>query len=178
MNLKHESMNPRQLNSFTKHFTTRRETLAVAESVTAGKLQNLFSTAENATTFFEGGITAYNLLQKTELLGVAFDEAVKTNCVSRRVAEEMALGVCKLFKSNWGIAITGYATPVPELGVTELFAYFAVAYNGNITLSEKIHTSRGSAERVQGDYAEIIIKHMQFYLEAGERRVRAVKEAG
>ena len=168
-------MNPRQLNSFTKHFTARRETLAVAESVTAGKLQNLFSAAENATAFFEGGITAYNLLQKSNLLGVTMEEALTNNGVSARVAEEMAVGVCKLFKSNWGIAITGYATPVPELGIIELFAYFAVAYNGSIMLSEKIHTSRGSAERVQGDYAEIIIKHMQFYMESGGQRV---KESG
>jgi nicotinamide-nucleotide amidase len=162
-------MNPRQLNSFTKHFILRRETLAVAESVTAGKLQNILSTAENATTFFEGGITAYNLLQKQHLLRVSFDEAVKCNCVSRQVAEEMALGVADLFKSDWSIAITGYASPVPELGINELFAFFAVAYNGRIVLSEKITTSRGGAERVQGDYAEIIIKHMQFYMESGER---------
>lgn len=165
-------MNPRQLNSFTRHFINRRETIAVAESVTAGKLQNLIAAAENSTNFFEGGITVYNLVQKNTLLGVNFDEAVKCNCVSPKVAEEMATGVCRLFKSNWGIGVTGYASPVPELGITELFAYFSVAYNGKALLTEKIHTSRGSAERVQSDYTEIIVKHLQFYLESGDRHVK------
>jgi len=171
-------MNARQLNSFTKHFTTRRETIAVAESVTAGKLQHLLSAAEQATAFFEGGITVYNLLQKQRLLGVNFEEGIKCNSVSRPVAEQMALGVADLFKSDWGIAITGYASPVPELGIHELHAFFAVSYKGKILISERITTSRGSTERVQGDYAAIIIKHMQFYMESGERRVGYAGEGG
>lgn len=39
----------------------RKQTVAVAESVTAGLLQVRLSLAENAREFFQGGITAYNV---------------------------------------------------------------------------------------------------------------------
>jgi len=44
------------------------ETLAVAESVTSGHLQAAFSSADQATNFFQGGITAYNVGQKARQL--------------------------------------------------------------------------------------------------------------
>ncbi len=53
------------------------------------------------------------------------------NCVSEKVAHEMALEVCKLFISDWGLAVTGYASKVPESN-NELFAYYAIVYAGMI----------------------------------------------
>ncbi len=48
----------------------KKETIAVAESVTAGLLQVALAQAENASEFFQGGITVYNLGQKFRHLGV------------------------------------------------------------------------------------------------------------
>src|SRR5205809_1610359 len=93
---------------FRKHYT-----LAVAESVTAGLLQAAFAAAENATAFFQGGITAYNTKQKYMHLHVDILHAVSCNCVSDAIASQMASGVSKSFLSNWGIGVTGYASPLP-----------------------------------------------------------------
>lgn len=108
-----------------------RHTVAVAESVTAGVLQSALANGTDAMRFFQGGITAYNLGQKSRHLHIEPVHAQETNCVSARVAQEMAVGACAMFRSDWGIGITGYATPVPESD-HKIFAWFS------ITRGEKI----------------------------------------
>jgi nicotinamide-nucleotide amidase len=102
-------------------------TLAVAESLTSGHLQARIGAVSGASAYFLGGLTAYSLEQKVNLLGVDRAEAERTNCVSARVAEQMARGVCVLFGSRLGAATTGYAEPAPASGVTVPHAYWAIA---------------------------------------------------
>jgi nicotinamide-nucleotide amidase len=101
--------------------------LAVAESLTCGRLQARIGTISGASEFFLGGVTAYALEQKVGLLGVDRAEAVASNCVSARVAEQMARGACVLFGADIGVATTGYAEISPEQGVDTPFAWWAVA---------------------------------------------------
>jgi PncC family amidohydrolase len=117
------------LKAIKEYFSARRETIAVAESVTSGLVQAAFSSAPGAEEFYQGGITTYNLQQKTRHLHVDPINAVACNCVSERVAVEMAKNVCTLFSSDWGMGITGYATPVPESN-NRLYAYYCFAKNG------------------------------------------------
>src|SRR3954463_15564978 len=91
----------------------KQQTIAIAESVTSGLLQYAFSNVPDATQFFQGGLTAYNVAQKFKHLQVEPIHAMAVNCVSQLVAEQMALQVCRIFGAHWGIGITGYATPVP-----------------------------------------------------------------
>ncbi len=102
-------------------------TLAVAESLTSGRLQARVGAISGASTFFLGGLTAYSLDQKVNLLGVDRAAAAAVHCVSARVAEEMACGVCARFSADFGVATTGYAEPAPEFGVKTPFAWWAVA---------------------------------------------------
>lgn len=103
-------------------------TLAVAESMTCGQVQAAIGAISGASDFFLGGITAYTLDQKVKHLGVNRTTARKVNCVSAEVAGEMARGACVLFGSDLGVATTGYAEPAPEEGVTEPFAWWAIAH--------------------------------------------------
>jgi nicotinamide-nucleotide amidase len=73
-------------------------------------------------------VTAYSLEQKVNLLGVDRAEAERTNCVSARVAEQMARGACVLFGARVGVATTGYAEPAPARGITVPHAYWAIAW--------------------------------------------------
>lgn len=109
-----------------QRMTQRRLRLAAAESLTGGYLQSLISTAAGASEFFEGGIVAYSLRQKVDLLGVDREHAVAVNCVSARVAQEMAQGVCRRMGVDVGVATTGYASPDPEHNVTIPFAHIAI----------------------------------------------------
>lgn len=105
-----------------------RPKLAVAESLTGGRLQARITEISGASEFFLGGVTAYALEQKAVLLGVDREHAAAVNCVSARVAEEMARGVCRLFGADLGVATTGYAEPSPGQGVTAPLAWIAIAH--------------------------------------------------
>ena len=125
------------INSIKEILVKRRQTIAVAESVTAGHLQAALASAENASQFFQGGITAYNLGQKSRHLKIEPIHAESCNCVSDKVAIEMAYEVARLFSCDWGIAITGYAAPVPKYSIDELFAYYAISFQQKNIRSEK-----------------------------------------
>ena len=135
----------------------RHETLAVAESVTQGLLQNTFSLSFNASGFFQGGITVYNVGQKTKQLGVEPIHALEVNGVSEKVANELAIGVCSLFRSNWGIGITGYAATLPEKSVYDLFAFYSFCYQGEIKYSKRIVAEKKDPEEVQRFYVAQLI---------------------
>ncbi|MET0391867.1 MAG: nicotinamide-nucleotide amidohydrolase family protein [Chitinophagaceae bacterium] len=145
----------------------KQQTLAVAESVTSGHLQAAFSLAENARKFFQGGITVYNLGQKTRHLQVEPVHALACNCVSEKVAAEMASHVGQLFLSDWGIAITGYASPVPEKGIDRLFACYAIYCNGRELAREIIYSEAGEPEQVQLYYTQQVVKHLLRLLQSG-----------
>jgi nicotinamide-nucleotide amidase len=104
-----------------------RRTLAVAESLTCGRLQARIGSIPGASDFFLGGITAYALEEKVRHLGVDRGEAEAVNSVSARVAEQMARGACVLFGSDLGVGTTGYAEPSAERRIPEPFAWWALA---------------------------------------------------
>ncbi len=90
-------------------------------------MQSFIARDSGSSAYFLGGVTAYSLEQKVALLQVEREHAKSVNCVSAKVAEEMALGVCQLFQARVGVATTGYAEPWPAGGITRPFAFWAVA---------------------------------------------------
>lgn len=137
------------INTIKDALIKKQQTLAVAESVTAGYLQTAFSLADNAMDFFQGGITAYNLGQKSRHLQIDPVYALSCDCVSERTAMEMAKNVIPLFAADWGIAITGYATPVPEKNIHELFACYAICFKGDCLMNGLIHAAKEDPEKVR-----------------------------
>jgi len=137
----------------------RQQTIAVAESVTSGSIQVALSTAIDAAKFYQGGITTYNLGQKSRHLQVEPIHAMACNCVSEQVAREMALAVCRLFNSDWGLAITGYASKVPESN-NELFAYYTIAYAGKVKESGRLDPFDGEPTEIQSYYTTELINKL------------------
>ncbi len=137
-----------RLEAISDILRSTRETIAVAESVTSGLLQYALSTVRDAAQFFQGGITTYNIGQKTKHLDIEPIQAACCDCVSYDVAKQMSLGVAHLFKSTWGIGITGYATPVVQSD-NKVFCYYAITKENAIMHSEKITTDIYSGEKAQ-----------------------------
>jgi nicotinamide-nucleotide amidase len=104
-----------------------RLTLAVAESLTCGRLQARIGAVSGASEFFLGGVTAYSLDQKVRHLGVDRAVAESVNSVSAAVAEQMARGACELFGADIAAATTGYAEASPDWKVSTPFAWWALA---------------------------------------------------
>lgn len=107
-----------------------RLTLAVAESLTCGRLQARIGAISGASDFFLGGVTAYSLDQKVRHLGVNRAGAAAVNSVSGAVAEQMARGACILFRADVGVATTGYAEASAQWRVAAPFAWWALARRG------------------------------------------------
>src|SRR5215510_4086337 len=81
-------------------------TLAVAESLTSGRIQAAVAAASGASNYFLGGVTVYSIEQKVRHLHVDRQHAEAVHGVSARVAEEMARGVALLFGSDYSVSTT------------------------------------------------------------------------
>jgi PncC family amidohydrolase len=150
----------RTIDELKDALVQRKQTLAVAESVTSGVLQAVISAATEASSFYQGGITTYNIGQKVLHLGVEPIHAEQCNCVSQQTASQMALGVAQLFRSDWGIGITGYASPVPE-SENKLFAYCAITFQGKVVLEEKLTPTASEFFPVQLEYAIKVVERLK-----------------
>lgn len=104
--------------------------IAVAESLTVGRVQTELGRWSGASAYFAGGLTTYDIESKVRLLGVEPTHAGEVNAVSSRVAEEMAGGVARLFGARIGLSTTGYAEPDPARGVLEPYAWVAMSRDG------------------------------------------------
>jgi nicotinamide-nucleotide amidase len=58
------------IQSLKNLLAASKQTIAFAESVTAGHLQAAFSQAQNARDVLQGGMAVYNIGQKCRQLGV------------------------------------------------------------------------------------------------------------
>jgi nicotinamide-nucleotide amidase len=145
-----------------------RLTLAVAESLTAGQVQARIAAVSGASNYFLGGVTAYSLEQKVKLLGVNRAHAKKVDCVSQRVAVEMALGATELFGADIAVATTGYAEPARAAGVKSPMAWWAICQrrpHGRLALSSGIvevpGANRTEAQaRIAGDVIGLLVAHL------------------
>ena len=102
-------------------------TLAVAESMTCGHVQAAIGAVSGASEYFVGGVTTYTLDEKVRHLGVDRALAEQNNSVSAAVAAAMAVGACRLFRSDLAVATTGYAEADPSRGFEHPAAFWAVA---------------------------------------------------
>ncbi len=99
------------LNSIKEILANRKETLAVAESVTCGILQTAFGSAIDASLFFQGGITGVHLGLEERHLHINSIHAEGCDCVSDTVAIAnggwslflvfQSLGHCRYRLFNW-----------------------------------------------------------------------------
>ena len=117
------------------------ESLATAESITAGGLSSAITSVEGSSQIFLGAIVAYQNHIKTDILGI--DESViATHTVySQEVAIAMAEAVREKFGATWAIATTGVAGPGPTDGVPSGTVW--VAIDGPVTQSLELSLSGG-----------------------------------
>ncbi|MCJ8154652.1 CinA family protein [Chryseobacterium sp. SSA4.19] len=148
-----------------EQLTEINETVSIAENVTSGFLQFSFSQIKNASEFFKGGMTVYTADDNISLSDNLENEVLFCHSVSPDTAEEMALAVEKKFKSDWSVAVTGYALPVKE-SRQKLYAFFSISYHGKIILSEKLDLhSRTIPIKAQLYYSEFILGCLKLELD-------------
>jgi len=140
-------------------------TIACAESITVGGVATHLGACPGSSDYFQGGVIAYNIDHKVNILKVNRENAEACNCVSRQTVVEMAYGVMKLFDADVGIATTGYAESYPEEGIDKPYAWIAVGirspddpdmvdvHHVRITVESKCHLSENRRIDVQKNIA-------------------------
>ena len=152
------------INAVKDILVNNAETIAVAESVTAGHLQAAFSAGMEASKYFQGGITTYNIGQKARHLHVDPILCNKVNCVAEKIANTMAIEVSRMFLSDYGIGITGYASIVPECEEEGIFAFFSLSYKNQIVLTDRLTSPADQPYEVQVDYTKQVIEKFYEFL--------------
>ena len=104
------------------------KTVAVAESVTGGMIAARLTSLPGSSEFFIGGIVSYSTRIKVQELGIPPATITKDGVVSSRVAELMAEGARRRFKTDIGIGVTGAAgpDPVPPAPVGQVFVAVSI----------------------------------------------------
>lgn len=118
------------------------KTVSVAESLTGGRVQYLMSSTNGSSGFFVGGVTAYNIDQKVNILKVDRENASKCDCVSEQTAVEMAAGVQQLMGSDYSISTTGFSVPNDNVPIP--YAYISIY------------------DRSRGEYEVYLVKNEHF----------------
>ena len=87
------------------------ETVATAESCTAGLLAAELTSVPGSSSWFRGGLVAYADDLKASLAGVASSLIAEHGAVSEAVARALSEGARRRCRADWGIGVTGIAGP-------------------------------------------------------------------
>ena len=80
--------------------------VATAESLTSGRVASRLGAGANASSWFRGGVVAYDGQVKHDVLGVRPGPLVTHAC-----AEQMATGVARLLAAEAVVTLTGVGGP-------------------------------------------------------------------
>ena len=148
-------------NTVIAYLEDRNETVAVAESVTAGGLGHALTFTPGASKVFLGGIIAYTNDVKVNFLGI--DPAIieEFSVVSEEVANAMADGAREKFGTTWGIATTGIAGPGAYQGIPEGTVWVSIRGPINQSIQLQLDSGReairmGAISSAIGTFARIL----------------------
>lgn len=96
--------------------------VAVAESLTSGRIAQALGAAPESSTWFAGGVVAYQSETKHRLLGVPRGPVVTGEC-----ADQMARAVLDRLGADVSVAVTGVGGPGPEEGHPAGTVYISVS---------------------------------------------------
>jgi len=146
-------------------------TVATAESCTGGMIGAALTAIPGISEFYGYGVVTYANEAKEQLIGVKHETLEEFGAVSDKTACEMAAGVLKLAKSDYGIAVTGIAGPgggSAEKPVGLVYIGFADK-NGKCTAYKNIFDGDRESVREQTvcTALKILIKNIKPFRERG-----------
>ncbi|MFI0467588.1 CinA family protein [Saccharopolyspora sp. 5N102] len=142
-----------QVAALLEALRRRGETVATAESLTAGLVSAVLTDVPGASDVVRGGLIVYATDLKAELAGVDRELLAAHGAVHPRVAEMLADGARRRCGADWGIGLTGVAGPDPQDGVAPGTVHLGFAGpDGTTVRSVRLdgdrHTVRAAAVRV------------------------------
>jgi nicotinamide-nucleotide amidase len=96
--------------------TIRKQSVATAESLTAGLLSATLAGVPGASEVLRGGLVTYTEHMKIVLAGVAPEILEEVGPVAAPTARALAVGARQRCEATWGVGLTGVAGPEPHGG--------------------------------------------------------------
>ena len=114
------------------------QTVATAESATAGDIAGRLGKVPGASHGLVGGIAVYATEVKRDVLGVDPDLLEEHGPVAGPTTEALALRAREFFGADWGIGVTGVAGPMPQNDQPVGTAFWALAHpDGEVEVHER-----------------------------------------
>lgn len=127
------------------------KTISTAESCTAGRIASLLTSYPGASSYFRGGLVAYSDEIKTGMLHVDADVIAEKTPASEEVVRQMVIGANELFKSDYSVAVSGYAGPGgpdPKTGI-RVGTIWVAAGNADNMVTLKLTEDEGREHNIQ-----------------------------
>jgi nicotinamide-nucleotide amidase len=96
--------------------TIRKQSVATAESLTAGLLAATLAGVPGSSEVLRGGLVTYTERTKILLAGVAPQILDEVGPVAGPTARALAVGARQRCEATWGVGLTGVAGPEPHGG--------------------------------------------------------------
>ena len=133
-------------------------TVATAESLTAGSVAAVLADVAGASSVLQGGIVAYQVAVKQNLLGVDAELLANAGAVDPRVAAAMARGARTALRADMGVATTGVAGPSAHEGKPVGTVFTAVS-SARRTVTFEHHFS-GDRESVRAASRDAVLAEL------------------
>lgn len=88
-----------------------QQTIAVAESSTAGLISAALLAVPGASAYYKGGTVIYTLESRRELLGISRDDVAGLEPLTKEMVLQFARRARAQLDADWGIAELGVAGP-------------------------------------------------------------------
>jgi len=143
----------------------KRRSLAVAESCTGGLIGDRLTDVPGSSHYFAGGVIAYSNAAKAAMLGVDKRTLARWGAVSEQTVREMVLGVCRRFRTEVGVAVSGIAGPGGGTASKPVGLVYIGVKAGRLVAIER-HLFRGGRRAVKERAATAALRLCQRTLEA------------
>jgi nicotinamide-nucleotide amidase len=107
--------------------TGHQQTVATAESLTAGLLAATLAGVPGASAVLRGGLITYAVDTKTTLAGVEPGILAAVGPVAAETARALADGARQRCAATWGVGLTGVAGPEPHGGFPAGTVFLGIA---------------------------------------------------
>ena len=125
--------------------TTRKMTIAVAESCTGGLIGHRLTQVPGSSNYLDRVLVCYSNDAKMELLDVSKETLARHGAVSPEVAVAMAKGVRERSRADVGLSVTGIAGPgggTPQKPVGLVYVGFDATGTGVLVKEFRFHGPR------------------------------------
>jgi nicotinamide-nucleotide amidase len=157
----------------------RRETLAVAESLTGGLIGKRLTDVAGSSRYLLADVVAYSNASKTTLLDVGAESIDSRGAVSEDVCRGMADGARRRTGATYGLATTGIAGPTggtaeKPIGLT----YYGMTWEGGADIRRRVFPGDREDVRERAAHAVLFLLYTRLADTGGRDGAHGPKRRG